>query len=68
MVKQMLINKSAPQPAIMNTPIGGANMVKTIRRICEIMLAVCCVGCSLMSAMGRWILSIRNERMEGWME
>jgi hypothetical protein len=43
----MLINKSAPQPAIMNTPNGGTNMVIMIRRICEIMLAVCRLGCSL---------------------
>lgn len=33
MVKQMLINKSAPQPATMNTPIGGTRMViRTMRR------------------------------------
>jgi hypothetical protein len=65
-----LIIKSAPQPAIMNTPIGGAKMVIMIRRICEIMLAVCLVVFVIawVSAMRRWILSVRTERMDESME
>jgi hypothetical protein len=49
----------------MKTPTGGKKMVKITRRICEIMLAICCLGFSLNISDGE--MEVRMSEMEGWM-
>lgn len=51
----MLIARSAPHPAIKKTPRGGMKIVKMMRRICEIMLAVV-------------LVELWASAMRGWMD